>query len=121
MAAPKKKVVARERAAPEVGVAAFTVVLEDIHAQFKVFGEALHGIRENVVDLGHRLDRVEGEIIFLKAATLENTREIKELKVTVKDLQVTVLRIETTLERKVDRGEMVELVDHAVERALARR
>ena len=78
----------------EDALAGFTVVLEDIRSQFRVFGEALQGIRETMdarfgaVDsrfdaVDRRFDAVEradGELALVKVAVLENTRELKELR-----------------------------------------
>jgi len=108
---------------------AMTVVLEDIRSQFSVFGEALVGLRETmdrrfaelgermdarfaVVDrrfeqvdqrfdqVGHRLGRLEGDVILLKAAVIENARDIREMR-------GTLTRIEAKLDEKVDRSELV--------------
>src|SRR5262245_47997711 len=86
----------------------FTVILEDLRSKFSVFGEALQGLREEMgrrfdeVDHrferierrldGHdkrfddhdkRLVRVETGLELVKTAVLENTREIKALRVDV--------------------------------------
>src|ERR1700679_96990 len=111
----------------EHALAGFTVVLEDIRSQFRVFGEALQGIRETMdarfgavdcrfdavarrfdaVDrrfdaVEARADRTDGELALVKVAVLENSRELKELRGAVS--------------RLVDRNE-VEVI---VARALAR-
>jgi hypothetical protein len=75
----------------EDALAGFTVVLEDIRSQFRLFGEALQGIREtmdarfdavdrrfNAVDA--RADRTDGELALVKVAVLENNRELKALR-----------------------------------------
>src|SRR5271154_2262622 len=96
----------------EDALAGFTVVLEDIRSQFRVFGEALQGLSETMgarfeavdrrfdavdarsdavnrcfeaVDrrfdaVDARSDRTDGEIALVKAAVLENNRELKELR-----------------------------------------
>jgi hypothetical protein len=82
----------------EDALAGFTVVLEDIRSQFRVFGEALQGIRETMdarfgavdcrfdaVDrrfdaVEARADRTDGELALVKVAVLENSRELKELR-----------------------------------------
>jgi hypothetical protein len=97
----------------EDALAGFTVVLEDIRSQFRVFGEALQGIRETMdarfdaVDrrfdaVDARADRTDGELALVKVAVLENNRELKELRGAVS--------------RLVDRDE----VEAIVARALAR-
>jgi hypothetical protein len=75
----------------EDALAGFTVVLEDIRSQFRVFGEALQGIRETMdarfgaVDrrfdtVDARADRTDGELALVKVAVLENNRELRELR-----------------------------------------
>ena len=79
-------------------LAAFVVVLEDLNSKFKVFGEGLQGVRDELrefrgeVDLRFeavdrrfdavdaRSDRTDGELALVKAAVLENNRELKELR-----------------------------------------
>jgi hypothetical protein len=109
------------------GAAEFTVVLEDLRAQFKVFGEALAGVRE---EFGQRFDAVEGrlgsvegELALVKVAVLENRREIRDVRAEIHDVRTdlhdvrgTVTRIEHALETKVDRDE----VEGIVARVLAR-
>src|SRR5580704_7697763 len=111
----------------EDALAGFTVVLEDIRSQFRVFGEALQGVRETMdarfdavdrrfdavdrrfdaVDrrfdaVDARADRTDGELALVKTAVLENNRELKELR--------------GAMTRLVDRDE----VEAIVARALAR-
>jgi hypothetical protein len=90
----------------EDALAGFTVVLEDIRSQFRVFGEALQGIRETMDArfdaVEARADRTDGELALVKVAVLENNRELKELRGAVS--------------RLVDRDE----VEAIVARALAR-
>src|ERR1700729_633712 len=111
----------------EDALAGFTVVLEDIRSQFRVFGEALQGIRETMdarfdavdrrfdavdrrfsaVDgrfsaVDSRFDAVDARVDRVKVAVLENNRELKELRGAVS--------------RLVDRDE----VEAIVARALAR-
>jgi hypothetical protein len=65
---------ATRKSAPKNGHA-FTVVLEQLRGDFRVFGEALAGFREAV---DRRFDRVEGDIQFLKTAVTEHTRLLKD-------------------------------------------
>jgi hypothetical protein len=101
---------------------AFTVVREEIHAKIDVFGEKLEAVeaslrgeigevraemRAGFRDVDRRFDRVEGELAHVKSdvalvkiAVLENTREVKDLRRAVEDLDA----------RKVDRSELASLV-----------
>src|ERR1700722_10844229 len=106
----------------EHALAGFTVVLEDIRSQFRVFGEALQGIRETMdarfgavdcrfdaVDrrfdaVEARADRTDGELALVKVAVLENSRELKELRGAVS--------------RLVDRNEVEVIVARALARCL---
>ncbi len=63
---------------------AFTVVLEEMRGQFRVFGEALSGLRE---EMNRRFDRVEGDIGvmktdvgLLKTAVVEHGRQLKWIR-----------------------------------------
>ena len=109
----------------------FAVVVETMHAEFTVFGEALGGLRTQMTDgfeemhrrfveVDQRFDRVERDLGLVKqdlglvkqdlglvkVAVLEHGRELRELRSAVTDLAAT----------KVARDE----VETIVERALAR-
>ena len=96
----------------EDALAGFTVVLEDIRSQFRVFGESLQALSERMdarfdavdarfeavdarfdavdarfeaVDarfdaVDARADRADGELALVKAAVLDNNRDLKELR-----------------------------------------
>jgi hypothetical protein len=81
---------------------AFSIAVEGLRGDFRVFGEALSSFGETLstldrnfqafrVEVGERFDRVEGrldrvagDIGLLKEAVVENTREIKKLQVAVR-------------------------------------
>jgi hypothetical protein len=107
---PRKRTSQAERA--------FSIAVEGLRGDFRVFGEALssfglalstldqnfHAFR---VEVGERfdrveghIDRVEGDIGLLKDAVVENTHEIRKLHVAV--------------ERKVDRDEVVAVVEQVL-------
>lgn len=44
----------------------YTMVLEDLRSHFKVFGEALSGVRDEVKDNSKRLGQVESDLEFIK-------------------------------------------------------
>ncbi len=99
---PPKKRIAPQRAT--TGSRAFAVVLEDLHAKFDVFGEALSGVRSNVAALQADVAELKSDVAglqelrpalaavrddvgvlrrdveLLKVAVLDNVREIKQLR-----------------------------------------
>jgi hypothetical protein len=88
----------------------FTVVVEEMRAQFKVFGEHLRSLDDKVTVLDDkvtagfaqvdvRFARVEHEIGLLKIAVIEQGRELK---------------------KKVDRDEVEAIVERVVVRMAAR-
>jgi hypothetical protein len=90
------------------------VVIEQMQAHFRVFGEALAGLGARVdagfaeVDrrfdgVDRRLDRLEGDVAFVKTAVTDSARETRAIR--------------DALDRKVDRDEVEGIVD----RVLARR
>jgi uncharacterized protein (DUF3084 family) len=127
MAARKKTV--RRRASDADGARAFTVVLEQIRADNRVFGEALGTVREELgafrhefdvfrqevgafrqefdafrQEVGQRFDGVEGDLGRVKDAIGEHGRQLRDLRAAV--------------DRKVDRDEVEGLVERAVARAV---
>jgi septal ring factor EnvC (AmiA/AmiB activator) len=107
------------------------VVVEEQRAQFRVFGEALQGVRETLdrrfdevdrqfeaVDtrfetMDRRFDRVERDLVvvkqelaLVKTAVLETNREVKDLRRADEDLYA----------RKVDRDEVEGIVERVLER-----
>ena len=119
----------------------FTVVLEDIRAQFSVFGEALHGMREHMearfeavderfdgidrrfeaVDrrfeaVDSRFDRMDHELGLVKTVVLENSRELKDHGLELKQIRLAAAVTSGVLDEKVGRAEVVEFVERAVEK-----
>jgi chromosome segregation ATPase len=78
----------------------FSVLVEDLRSQFKVFGEALQGSREEVAAGFQQVDRrlhvlerdvsvvkgdvsiLKGDMALVKTAVLEHSRDLKELRAT---------------------------------------
>ena len=98
----------------------FTVVLEDLRSQFKVFAEALQGLEEKVdrgfaaVDarfaaVDARFGQIDARFERNEAAVLENSREIR-------DVRSAVARIEVAMEKKVDRDEVEAIVARVIAR-----
>ena len=62
----------------------FTVILEDIRSQFRVFGEGLTDVQEKVADISERLERVEQDVTIIKSVitiipTLATKKDIEKL------------------------------------------
>jgi chromosome segregation ATPase len=66
------------------GARAFTVVLEQLHGEFRVFGEALGGLRQHMNDrfdaVDRRFERVEHELGEVKRDLVEVKRDLVEVK-----------------------------------------
>jgi hypothetical protein len=98
----------------------FAVVLESLQGDFRVFGEALHGVQHDLeavkqdvqgvkqslvefrTEVDARFDRVEGEIGLLKDAVLTNTRELKDHGRELKDQGRQLAELRVAVSRKVD-------------------
>jgi hypothetical protein len=113
---------------PPDGERAFAVVVEQLRGDFKVFGEALGGLRQQVTEeIGglrqqmtdgfERVDRELGELKrdlgevkvdlgLVKSAVTTHTRELREIR--------------SALGNKVERGEVEAIVEHAVARVAQR-
>jgi hypothetical protein len=124
---------------PPDGARAFAVVVEQLRGDFKVFGEALGGLRQQVTEeigglrkevtreigglrkeMNDRFERVEHELDGVK-------RDLGEVKVDlalVKSAAMTHTRelreIRSALGNKVERGEVETIVAHAVARIAQR-
>jgi hypothetical protein len=113
MAARKK---APSTSAPG-GEHTFAVVVEQLRGEFKVFGEALGGLRQQMTDgfeaVDRRFERVEHELgemkvdrALVKPAATTHSRELKDIR--------------NALGNKVERGEVEAIVDHVVARTAER-
>ncbi len=113
---------------PHDGERAFAVVVEQLRGEFKVFGEALGGLRQQmteelgglrqqVTDGFERVDRELGDVKrdlaevkvdlgLVKSAVTTHTRELREIR--------------GALGNKVERGEVEAIVEHAVARVAQR-
>ncbi len=116
MAARKTKKTSARKPAP--AESPFTVVLEDLRSKFAVFGEALQGLREQVVERFEQVDRrfeqidkrfeqvgrelleVRKDLAVVQSAAFSNTRETRALHEEVKDLRQ---RMESALDEHDDR------------------
>jgi hypothetical protein len=115
-------------APPPDGARAFAVVVEQLRGEFKVFGEALGGLRQQVTEeigglrqqmtdgfaaVDRRFERVERELgevkvdlALVKSAVTTHTGELREIR--------------SALGNKVERGEVEAIVEHAVARIAQR-
>ena len=135
---------------PSDGAHAFAVVVEQLRGDFKVFGEALGGLRQQVTEeIGALRQQVTGEIGTLRQQVTEEIgtlrqqmtdgfervdrefgevrRELGDMKVDlglVKSAVTTHTRelreIRGALGNKVERGEVEAIVEHAVARVAGR-
>jgi hypothetical protein len=96
---------------PPNGERAFAVVVEQLRGDFKVFGEALGGLRQQMNDgfaaVDRRFERVEHELGemrvdlgLVKSAATTHSRELREIR--------------AALGNKVERGEVEAIVEHVV-------
>jgi hypothetical protein len=109
--APRKKT--SGGTSPRTSAREFAVVLEDVRSQFKVFGEAFLGLRDQMTagfeQVDRRFEQVDGEIGLLKAAVIEQSRELREIR-------VAVSRLEDKVDKKVDRVEVEAIVEEVLAR-----
>jgi hypothetical protein len=106
------------------GERAFAVVVEQLRGEFKVFGEALGGLRQQMTG---GFDEVRGDVAELKHDMREVKRDLAEVKVDlslVKSAATTHSRelreIRSALGNKVERGEVEAIVEHVVARIAER-
>jgi archaellum component FlaC len=78
---------------PPDGARAFAVVVEQLRGEFKVFGEALGGLRQEMND---RFERVEHDLGEVK-------RDLSEVKRDVGAVQRELGEVETIVEHTVAR------------------
>jgi hypothetical protein len=122
----------------------FTVVVEDLRSQFKVFGEGLR-VNENMAAGFERVDRsfervdrrfervdrelgiVKAELGLVKAAIVSHDRELGLVKATIiehggelREIRGSLKRVEDGMVRKVDRDEVEAIVERVVARPRAR-
>jgi hypothetical protein len=116
---------------PPEGERAFAVAVEQLRGEFKVFGGALGGLREEMTELrqdvtelrqqvtdgfasvDRRFERVEHELgevrvdlALVKSAATTHSRELREIR--------------SALGNKVERGEVEAIVEHVVARIAER-
>jgi hypothetical protein len=83
------------RRSPVVDEASFTVVLEDLHAKFAVFGEALKGLREEMYSMR---DDLRGEMRAMRDDLRGEMQELRgELRGDIAFLRTAVLDLSKRL------------------------
>lgn len=137
---------ARKRKTPHSPSAAdFTIVLEDLRSQFKVFGEALETVREEMgqsvtglreeigtlrdevrsgfKEVDGRLGTLERDMLLVKTVVVEHSHDLKELRDTslehgrdLKELRTAVDRLTEKVDHKVDRAEVGAIVEGVLAR-----
>jgi hypothetical protein len=107
-----------------------------MRSQFKVFGEALQGVRQDISgfreEVTSRFERIEREMAegfgrvdremaagfgrvdcelgLVKTAIVEQSRELREVRGELAEVRGAVKRVEDGLEKKVDREEVEAIV-----------
>jgi hypothetical protein len=91
---------------PRVTMHQLAVMLETMRGESRVVGEAVQGVDSRLQgfqkEVDTRLGRVEHDIVLLKDVVVENTRELKHLRVAV--------------DKKVDRDEVEAIVEGVLRR-----
>jgi methyl-accepting chemotaxis protein len=113
MAARKKTV--RRRASETDGDRAFTVVLEQIRADNRVFGEALGIVREDLQGVREQMARGFEQMARGFEQVDRRFDRVEEDLSRVKD---AIRHMRAAVDRKVDRDEVEGLVERAVARAV---
>ena len=103
---------------------AFTIVLEDLHSRFNVFGEALQAVREDVqglrgevhglrteihgvrdelhgfrAEVATRFEGVDRELGLVKVVLVEHTRDIREIRGELRDVRNELGDVQATVTR----------------------
>jgi hypothetical protein len=120
---------------PPDGARAFAVVVEQLRGDFKVFGEALGGLRQQVTEeigglrkevteeigglrkeMNDRFERVEHGLGDVKRDLGEVKVDLALVKSAVTTHTRELREIRSALGNKVERGEVEAIVEHAVAR-----
>ncbi len=91
------------------GARAFTVVLEQLHGEFRVFGEALGGLRQHMNDrfdaVDRRFERVEHELGEVKRDLVQVKQDLGDVQRDLADVQRDLGEVQRDLaDVKVDLG-----------------
>lgn len=113
--ARKTKTPARVARAPRArrGERAYAVVLEDLASKFTVFGEALEGLRQTMFAEFRQIDR-RFEQIDRRFEQID--RRFDRLESDVRLVKLAVLETNDRLRTKVDRADVVAIVEAIAER-----
>ena len=92
---------------PRVGVREFTVVLEDVRSQFKVFGEGLQGLDEKVTRLDEKVTRIDERVTRLDENVTRIDERVTRLDENVTRIDERVARVDenvTRIDREMSAG-----------------
>lgn len=89
--------------------AQFTVVLEDIRSQFKVFGEGLAGLREHT---DHRFDRIEERLLRIEERLARVEERLLKLEA---DMEIMKSELAVIRHNQITRSEF-QLLETRVKR-----
>ena len=92
---------------PRDGERAFAVVVEQLRGDFKVFGEALGGLREDLGEVKRDLGEVKRDLGEVKLDLEEVKRDLGEVKRDLEEVKLDLGEVKRDLgEVKVDLGEV---------------
>ena len=86
----------------KLGTREVSVLLEDLHSQFRIFGEGLSDVRE-------KLDSVRGMVAAHEEKSTWSRLEIGSIKNELVKINGKLARLENGLKSKADRTEFVAL------------
>ncbi len=100
----------------------YTVVLEDLRSQFKVFGEGLDAVRKKGDETFEAVGELKEDVAILKEDMRDVKQDVSQLKVEVSELKEDMLEVKeelhlirNELKEKVSRDEFLAL-EHRVAR-----
>jgi archaellum component FlaC len=116
---------------PPDGERAFAVVVEQLRGEFKVFGTALGGLRqemnERFADVKSDMGDLKQDLADVKSDMGDLKQDLAEVKVDVNLLKTAATthgrelkEIRSALGNKVERGEVEAIVEHVVARSAQR-
>lgn len=120
--ARKTKTPARVARAPRArrGERAYAVVLEDLSSKFAVFGEALEGLRQTMLaefrQVDARFEQIDRRFEQVDRRFEQIDRRFDRLESDVRLVKLAVLETNDRLRTKVDRADVVAMVEAIGER-----
>lgn len=77
-------------------------LIEDLHSNFKVFGENLSSVTEKVDGIAHELGMVKEDISVIKM-------DVKEIKAEIKSIKNEIQKLKLTLTQKAELEFLLDL------------